>query len=175
MENENLFAEKQIRTFTGKYVNVFDPNPDTIVIEDIAHALSMLPRWGGHCPYFFSVAQHSVNVSQSIDDRYKCKGHQLAGLLHDASEAYLIDLPRPIKQHMPHYKQIEDKLMKVISAKFGFEYPFHFTVKDSDELHLHEEWEHLIIKRDYKDIRDYCLTPERAKSFFMMHFKSYTE
>src|ERR1017187_8490138 len=109
---ENLFTEKSIRTYMGHYVNVFDPNPDTIVIEDIAHALSMIPRWGGHCAWFYSVAQHSCNTAYCLPDAYKCKAHQFAALMHDASEAYLMDIPRPIKKHLTNYYEIEDGLMK---------------------------------------------------------------
>lgn len=166
--------EPVIRTYTGKFVNVFDPHPDMFCIEDIAHALSMMPRWGGHCAWFFSVAQHSSNCAFTLPAKHKCQSHQLAALMHDASEAYLMDIPRPIKKKLSNYAEIEDAVMKVISAKFGFEYPMHPVVKATDEHNLEQEWEHLIIKRDYKEIENYCLTPQRAKSVFMRDFKNFT-
>lgn len=174
MKEENLFAERKIRTFTGQYVDAFNPDPETIVIEDIAHALSMMPRWGGHCAWFFSVAQHSSNCAFILPEKYKCQQHQLAALMHDASEAYLMDIPRPIKKHLSNYAEIEDTLMKVIAAKFGFEYPMHPCVKAVDEKSLHDEWEHLIIKRDYKDIETYCQIPRISKSIFMRDFRNFT-
>lgn len=108
----------EIITASGRYVNVFDPDPDTIFIEDIAHALANQCRFGGHTKRFYSVAEHCivaiynnrmlpVNILQWL-------------LLHDASEAYLCDLPRPIKQHLclSAYSDIEDRLMKVIAERF---------------------------------------------------------
>ena len=78
-------------TYTGKKFFPFDPRPEQICIEDIAHGLSMLCRFSGQCPYFYSVAEHSIYVVHCLPDNL-----QLEGLLHDASEAYLADLPRPV-------------------------------------------------------------------------------
>ena len=95
-KNPKLYAgEGVIRTYTGKYINVFDPDPEMIDIEDIAHSLSNTCRWGGHCRKFYSVAQHSVMVVDWLpvsDSKLR-----LAGLMHDATEAYLTDLSKPIK------------------------------------------------------------------------------
>jgi uncharacterized protein len=82
-----------IQTYTGKQFWPLSPLPEDIVIEDIAHALSMQCRFGGHVRTFYSVAQHSVHVSLLVEPQYA-----LWGLLHDAAEAYLVDLPRPIKK-----------------------------------------------------------------------------
>lgn len=119
-QEENLYTPDCIRTFTGIYVNVFEPTEEMICIEDIAHALSNQCRFGGHLPVFYSVAQHSIIMSDKMHE-----SHKLAALLHDASEAYLLDIPRPIKKGLSNYKEIEDKLMTAIAAKFGFEYPLH--------------------------------------------------
>lgn len=124
-----------ICTFTGKYVDVGNPTPDMFCIEDIAHALSMQPRFGGHLKKFYSVAQHSINCSFDVPDE-----DSLAALLHDASEAYLCDIPSPIKKLLPDYKRIEHKLMTVIAEKFGFKYPLSPTVKDADKYFLEREW-----------------------------------
>src|SRR5687767_8990512 len=82
--NENLFIPKSIRVFSGAIVNVFDPDPATITIEDIAHALSMDCRFGGHLKKFYSVAEHSIHCSMQAHNA----PDQLAMLMHDASEAY---------------------------------------------------------------------------------------
>lgn len=116
---------------------------DMICIEDIAHALSYQCRFGGHLPKFYSVAQHSLNCSYLMDN----KELKLAALLHDASEAYLLDIPRPIKQGLSNYKEIEDGLMKLIAEKFGFEYPLHSEVKKIDELMLQLEWDCLMLNK----------------------------
>lgn len=141
-QKEDLFTPNCIRTVTGLYVNVFDPKPEMFCIEDIAHSLSFQCRFGGHLPYFYSVAQHSLNCSYLIKE----DEHKFAALMHDASEAYLMDLPRPIKANIPEYKAVEDKLLKVIAAKFGFVYPFHEAVKKVDESMLRVEWDALMLK-----------------------------
>ncbi len=140
---ENLYTPNCIRTFTGQYVNVFEPDPETIKIEDIAHSLARQCRFGGHLPNFYSVAQHSLNCAYITDN----KELKLAALLHDASEAYLLDIPRPIKSGLTNYKEIEDKLMMVIANKFGFEYPLPVEVKKVDEIMLETEWYALMLRK----------------------------
>lgn len=164
---ENLFKEKCIRTYTGLYVNVFDPKPEMIDILDIAHSLSNLCRFNGHLPKFYSVAQHSVFCCNNVYNKYK-----LAALLHDASEAYLVDIPRPVKIHLINYNQIEDNLMKVIAEKFGFKYPLQKAVKDIDDKMLVSEWECLMLKGAYKDFSESELywIPEYAENIFLQTF-----
>lgn len=135
---ENLYSDS-IRTYTGKYVDVFSPTPDMICIEDIAHALSNTPRFGGHLKHFYSVAQHSLSCAECI------KEYKLEALLHDASEAYLTDMPSPIKKRMPQYKEVEDGLMKVIAEKFGFQYPLPDEVHRTDKQMLDSEWRLLVL------------------------------
>lgn len=106
-----------IQTFTGKQFWPLDPKPEDIDIVDIAHALSNQCRFAGHCKKFYSVAEHCVRVSWELPRKAK-----LWGLLHDASEAYLVDLPRPIKRGTRlgvEYKEMEEVLMDVICIKFG--------------------------------------------------------
>lgn len=153
-----------IRTYSGQYVNVFDPDPSTIMIEDIAHALSFQCRFGGHMEEFYSVAQHSLNCSFSADP-----DQQFAALMHDASEAYLLDIPRPIKSRLSNYKEIEDNLMKVISEIFKFQYPFHPNIKYIDDQMLQLEWDTLILKKK-SDIRLFPFTPSLAKKSFLERF-----
>lgn len=138
-KNLDIFREKEIITFSENYINVFDPKLEDIKIEDIAHALSQLCRWNGHTKTFYSVAQHSIWVCENVQQE-----HKLAALLHDASEAYLVDIPRPIKVFLKDYKKLEDSLMKVISQKFNFKYPFDQIVKDADDLALQYEWDNYI-------------------------------
>ena len=100
---------------------MFDPlHPDSslIEIEDIAHALSMLCRANGHFTHFFSVCQHSINCMQEAQARGYSQRVQLGCLLHDASEAYLSDVTRPVKQELPRYKEIEAPLQEVIWNKW---------------------------------------------------------
>lgn len=140
---ENLYTPNCIRTFTGKYINPVEPDPALICIEDIAHALSMQPRFGGHLPIFYSVAEHSIAVARLVKPALR-----LTALLHDASEAYLIDVPRPVKEQLTNYKEIEDRLMRVIAEKFGIEWPLPSEVKMADELCLQQEWEDIMLGGD---------------------------
>lgn len=103
-------------TYTGVEFWPLDPRPEEIRIEDIAHALSMQCRFAGHCSQFYSVAEHSVRVAELCPSK-----DQLWALLHDASEAYLVDLPLPIKRHSEigtHYQEAEERLMRVICERF---------------------------------------------------------
>jgi 5'-deoxynucleotidase YfbR-like HD superfamily hydrolase len=133
--------EPVIRTFSGKWVNVFDPTPDMFCIEDIAHALSQQCRFGGHLSVFYSVAQHSVLCSRLVSVE-----HKLSALLHDSSEAFLLDIPRPIKNHLSNYKDIEHNLMNMLSDIFKFQYPLSNEVKETDEKMLQIEWDTFVIK-----------------------------
>jgi hypothetical protein len=132
---EGLYTQGKIRTFTGRYIDPFNPKPDDIDIQDIAHALAHQCRFAGHTKRFFSVAEHSINVMGSVSDE-----HRLAALLHDASEAYLLDIPTPIKNQLPGYREAEDRLMAVIAKKYGFAWPMAEEVKAADREHLESEW-----------------------------------
>lgn len=142
IREENLYAKDCIRTVSGIYINVFEPTAEMICIEDIAHGLANQCRFGGHLPEFYSVAEHSLNCCYLIEE----PEHKLAALMHDASEAYLMDIPRPIKQRLSNYKEIEDGLMKLIADVFGFEYPLHEKIKKVDETMLQIEWDCLMLK-----------------------------
>lgn len=152
VKTENLHAGDCIRTHSGQYVNVFNPDPDTILIDDIAHSLAHQCRWGGHISRFYSVAQHSLYCSFLISDPEL----KLAALMHDASEAYLLDIPRPIKKKLYDYKHIEHRLMSVIAEKFGFNYwPMDKAVKQADEIMLDLEWRWLVLNNKYKLLPSY--------------------
>lgn len=162
---ENLYTPNCIRTFTGIYMNVFDPTLEMVCIEDIAHALSNQCRFGGHLPEFYSVAQHSVVMCEKVNTK-----HKLAALLHDASEAYLLDIPRPIKGGLSNYKEIENNLMSLISEKFMFQYPLHEKIKEVDEYMLQWEWSRLMLRKDvFPKIE--CWSPTYAKERFLSAFE----
>lgn len=110
----NEYEGHWLTTFKGKKFHYLDPQEDEIDIRDIAHALSLTCRFGGHCKEFYSVAEHSVRVAQEVSQENK-----LAALLHDAHEAYLHDVPRPVKQDISGYKEIADGIQQAINQKFG--------------------------------------------------------
>jgi hypothetical protein len=122
-----------IQTFTGRQFWPLDPDPDDIDIRDIAHALSMKCRYGGHCIKFYSVAEHSILVSRN------CYKHRMEALLHDAAEAYLCDLPSPVKPHIVGFKGIETAVEAAIAERFGLSYPWSWEVHDVDKRILIDE------------------------------------
>lgn len=101
-------------TSTGRAYWPMDPRAEDVSIEDIAHSLSMQCRYGGHSARFYSVAEHSVMVS-----RHVLPEDALAGLMHDASEAYVTDVPRPLKPHLENFREVE--LMNWIAICEAFE------------------------------------------------------
>ena len=107
-----------IKTYTGIMFDPLNPNPELMDIRDIAHALSMLCRANGHFRSFYSVGQHSVNCAREAAARGYSRRVQLACLLHDASEAYLSDVTRPVKQELPKYLEIEEPLQEMVWHKY---------------------------------------------------------
>lgn len=122
-----------IQTYSGLSFWPLDPDPQNIVIEDIAHALSMMCRYSGHCINFYSVAEHCVLIHDWLNEEKKW------GLLHDASEAYLVDIPRPIKPSLNNYYTIEEGLMGVIAKRFGLVGSIPSIVKFADNSILADE------------------------------------
>ena len=120
-----------IRTNSGIYINIFNPKPEMFCIEDIAHALAEQPRFAGHLNRHYSVAQHSVLCARMVKRK-----NRLPALMHDASEAYMLDMPTPIKAKMPEYKEIEHELMQAIADKFDFPYPYSKQVKKLSLIHI---------------------------------------
>ena len=108
----------EIMTYTKIMFDPLHPNAEQIDIEDIAHALSMLCRANGHFKSFYSVAQHRINCMKEAKARGYSERIQLACLLHDASEAYLSDVTRPVKAELPRYKEIEAPLQEAIWNKW---------------------------------------------------------
>lgn len=155
-----------IRTKSGLYMNIFEPDVDMICIEDIAHALSSQPRFAGHLRRHYSVAQHSIHCAERASQPNK-----LAALLHDASEAFMLDMPTPIKARMPEYKEYEHNLMEVIAEKFGFKYPYHPEIKIVDTVMVNLEWDNLVEKNN-KDFK--CMTFLQAKREFLRMYYELT-
>ena len=107
-----------ITTVTGKHFYPLRPKPEDVDVEDIAHALSLICRANGHFRHFYSVAQHSLACAEEAAARGHSTEVVLGCLLHDASEAYLCDVTRPVKRHIPQYLQAEERLQAVIWERF---------------------------------------------------------
>jgi 5'-deoxynucleotidase YfbR-like HD superfamily hydrolase len=153
-----LTTAKEVRTFMGKMIDPFNPDPDQITLVDIAHSLSNLCRWNGHTMKYYSVAEHSIFVQNMVQSRED----KLAAMLHDASEAYISDVTRPVKHRLKNYFDVEFELMVVISRKFGFQFPLSTAVKEADEYALRWEWVNIVTAE-----RVSTMTPREAKHAFL--------
>lgn len=143
-----------IHTYSGKKFCPLDPKIEDIDINDISHALSLMIRANGHYKYFYSVAQHSINCYKEAVARNYSKKVQLACLLHDASEAYISDITRPVKKNLSEYRVIEKNLQDKIYRKFLGEDLNENEIKfigDIDDCILHFEFIELmgVIREDF--------------------------
>lgn len=107
-----------ITTYTGKHFDPTHPCTELIDIRDVAHALSLMTRGNGHLKTFFSVGQHCLNCAREAEARGFSNRIILACLIHDASEAYMSDVPRPFKPFLPQYLELEDQLLDIIYQKY---------------------------------------------------------
>ncbi len=125
-----------IQTYSGRRFSPVNPDPKSIVLQDIAHSLSMQCRFSGHSKKFYSVAQHSVLVSYICDS-----ADALWGLLHDASEAYCVDIPRPLKQSglLQGYIDIENAVQQAVCHRFNLSPIEPSSVKIADKQLLATE------------------------------------
>ena len=103
-----------VRTYMGRHVALPDPDPATIELEDIAHALAHICRFNGHTRRFYSVAEHCVVGAR----QFKSPAYAATFLMHDAAEAYLPDVPRPAKALLPDYRRLEDRVFRAIIRRF---------------------------------------------------------
>lgn len=123
-----------MQTYSGRMYWPLDPHADEVYIEDIAHALSNMCRYAGHCLNFYSVAEHSVHMS-----RYAAPADKKWALLHDASEAYITDIIRPLKPHLHNYYQLEALNMNAICERFDMDSVMPENVKWIDNQILLDE------------------------------------
>lgn len=123
-----------MQTFTGRAFYPMAPLTEDVDPADIAHALSLICRYGGHTKVFYSVAEHCVLMSYAVSP-----ASALWALLHDATEAYVGDMVRPLKQMIPAYRDVEDRLSNVIADRFGISRTCPDEVKQADLRILHDE------------------------------------
>lgn len=145
---------KWIQTASGLAFWPLDPKPEHVCIEDIAHALGMKCRYTGHTRVFYSVAQHSVIASRIVP-----REDALWALLHDASEAYLPDVARPVKRAMPGFMEIEDRLMQAVAERFGLRRPMPESVHHADLVLLATERRDLMSSPPYRWLSTENVTP----------------
>ena len=122
-----------IQTYTGRQFWPLAPHVQDLDIRDIAHSLSLQCRFNGHCRVFYSVAEHSVRVADQLPPELA-----LWGLLHDAAEAYLGDLTRPLKSQAQAdwFNAAEDRLLELIATHYGLAWPMPRAVRGADDVLL---------------------------------------
>ena len=139
-----------IQTYSGIKFYPLEPDLDKITIIDIAHALSLLCRYNGHCSKFYSIAQHSVIISKLCSEE-----NALCGLLHDAAEAYISDIPRPVKHRLLGFEEIENNLLSVIFERFNVSGTITDEIKELDARICLNEGQALM-----KDTSDWVLAKD---------------
>ena len=164
-----------MQTISGKQFWPLDPRPEDIDILDIAAALSKQCRFGGHCDWHYSVAQHSIYVSHQVPPE-----HQLPALMHDATEAYCIDVPRPLKRALGGYAKIEERIWHAIATRFALPLRLHPCIHEADEAVLLAEkaqvmrpgpdWT-LDTKAKPANIKVTQWTPDVAREAFISRFE----
>lgn len=153
------------QTYSGKLIDFSNVRPEDIDIRDIAHGLAHITRFGGQAQNHITVAEHSLTVAALVPAPYK-----FAALLHDAAEAYLGDIPKPLKNLLPDYARIEKYLMQIIAGKFRFDYPVPKIIKEADMQAIRQEWAENVLSR-----RDKSLIPEdiAVREEFLQKFEEY--
>ena len=158
-----------IHTWSGGKFYYLTPLPEEVLVRDIAHALSLQCRFNGHVEEHYSVAEHSVLVSDMAYNLSKDYKVALAGLLHDAAEAYIGDVVSPLKKMLSEYKEIEERVEKCIAEAFDLEFPWPEEVHRADKL---------ILSREFSSIAPFAeegeaygtLSPKAAEARFMQRY-----
>lgn len=133
-EPYNPPSEDWMQTFTGGAFFPYAARVEDINIVDIAHSLAFQCRYNGHTKYFYSVAEHCVLISYAVPEE-----DALWGLLHDAPEAYISDMIRPLKKKMPEFRELDEHIMTLICEKFGLPLEMPESIKEADNRIIENE------------------------------------
>lgn len=169
----------RMQTYTGRRFWPLDPRPGDVSLRDVAHALSQICRYNGHSSQFYSVAEHCVHVS-----RYCSPENRLWGLMHDAAEAYLCDLIRPVKNCISNYKDHEMRVLSAIGDFLGFSLPIPDEVIEIDNRILVNE-KQALMRSDFpwecdsleplEGLKIYGYPPPSAEAVFITTYSQITE
>lgn len=166
-----------IMTIDGRYFDFVNPWASDYDIDVIAHALSLECRFGNHCKFHYSVAQHSVLVSHLVPPEFA-----FHGLMHDADEAFMKDMPTPLKVLLPDYRAVQKRVRWAVMDRFGLPREEPAEVKHADRVALATEKRDVMnagadkaiwtilngIVPDNKPIRP--MSPQFAKALFLLRY-----
>jgi 5'-deoxynucleotidase YfbR-like HD superfamily hydrolase len=173
--NNSATTTPYVSTFSGNRFYPLEPRIDRVAIEDIAHGLAYQCRFNGQTREFYSVAQHSLIVASLVPPQLR-----LAALLHDAAEAYLGDMVKPLKVLLPAFALIEDQVSAIIAAAFDIDFSDYGPIKRADLIalatekrdlmpHSVERWAYLDDIRPLPE-RIVTMSPGQAKQEFLVEF-----
>lgn len=172
-----------IRLRSGKYFDLLNPRAEDFTIADIAGALSKICRFGGQIERFYSVAEHSFLCAAEVESRQYPRPACVHALLHDAAEAFVGDVVKPLKLLLPAYDEIESRILSVIFAKYDVIGKYALVVKEIDEAMLIAERRVLFSSDDCvwageNEVRTInpnirAMNPEDAEAFFLQYANSY--
>lgn len=121
--DDTTARQEAISTHSGRAFRPMDPAPEQVALADLAHGLSNVCRGAGQTAFFYSVALHSIHVTEELKRNDESELVQFYGLLHDAAEAYVTDIPSPLKRHLPGYREIEDDIQAAVWDAFAVDPP----------------------------------------------------
>jgi len=180
MRNTPQGMRYDIQLVSGNYFDFMQPEKCDFTIYDIAHGLSNICRFGGQSCEFYSVAQHSVYVSKLVAPE-----HAFAALMHDAAEAFIGDVCKPLKMLLPDYQEIEKRVEVAVLNRFGLSSELHPSIKQADLIMLATEQKALMPPNDgswilLKGIKPLQMginpmRPKSAYAFFMERFWNITK
>lgn len=127
-----MSSPARFRTYSGVMMDLRDPDPSKVRVADLAHHLAYIGRFGGAAHRFYSVASHCVYVSRRLAEEGHPPDVQLAGLLHDASEAYLGDVVSGLKRMLPEYRALEARWERMLEQLFGVQWVGDPVIKNAD-------------------------------------------
>jgi len=173
-----------MQVYSGKQFWPMSPRAAEVDIDDIAHSLSLQCRYAGHCLRFYSVAEHSVHVANWLRQQELPPRTVMQGLLHDASEAYLVDVPRPVKPFLPGYAEAEVGVMAAVAERFNIDLVLDEKVLEADNRILLDERAQNMAPGNYAGgwpeleplgIELRCWSPAAAKEEFIETYWSLVE
>ena len=163
-----------IQCRSGHYFDFLNPHQSFVLVRDIAHSLAMQCRFNGHTAQFYSVAEHSVHCSHIVPPE-----DALTALMHDAAEAFIGDVAKPLKRLLPDYAEIENTVEEAIFDKLDIPFPFPPSVKEADIRMLRLEQRDAMLSTDawygmdglvFPDVNLRFWAPTEAKNQFLLRY-----